>query len=233
MKKIHRFIGQVYIQGNSARLEDPDIARQAISVLKLKPGEVISICDGVGQSWTGPIQGFGKKEIEIDIQETFSGGDGYRRDISLYVALLKNEHFDLAVQKAVECGVHEIIPVISRRTIKTQLKQERTQKIIREAAEQSGRMVVPRLGEPVPFSKAIDRWKTTGMPGIFFDVEGREPLRALEGQACAYFVGPEGGWEQEEIDMAKKTGLHVMHLGPAVLRAETAVTVATYILAHT
>lgn len=233
MKKVHRFIGVIGIEGEIARIQDPDIARQASSVLKLKPGEIITLCDGQGQAWTGPIQGFSKTEIEIEIQETFSGGDGYVRDLSLYIAMLKNDHFDIAIQKAVECGVQRIFPVISRRTIKTQLKPERTQKIIREAAEQSGRMVLPGLGETLSFSQAVDQWKKSGTPGLFFDTESRHPLQPPSGNVCAYFIGPEGGWDEEEIERAKQAGLQGVHLGPMVLRAETAVTVATYVLSHT
>lgn len=232
MKKIHRFIGMIVIEGIVARLIDEDIARQAKSVLKLSAGEVISLCDGKGHSWTGPIQGISKDTIEIEIEGSFDGGDGFVRDVTVYLAMLKSDHFDFALQKAVECGAQRIVPIISRRTIKLQLKPERAQRIIREATEQSGRLVVPELLDARSFLQGLEHWKISGTPGIFFDVEGR-PMQSLpQTQAISCFIGPEGGWDEEEIQAAKQSGLQPTNLGPIVLRAETAVTVATFLLSH-
>lgn len=232
MKKIHRFIGQIEIEGSIARIVDTDIARQAKSVLKLNAGEVIGLCDGKGHSWTGPIQGISKDTIEIEIEGSFDGGDGFVRDVTLYLAMLKSDHFDFALQKAVECGVQRIVPIISRRTIKLQVKPERAERIIREATEQSGRLVVPELLEARSFTQGLEHWKISGMPGIFFDVEGRPMQSMPQTQAISCFIGPEGGWDDEEIQAAKQAGIQAASLGPIVLRAETAVTVATFLLAH-
>lgn len=232
MKKIHRFIGDVEIDGTIARLIDAEVARQAKSVLKLRIGELVALCDGKGASWTGPLQGISKEEIEIEIEQTYQGEDGLIRDVTLYLAILKSEHFELAVQKAVESGVKKIIPVLSKRTIKLQIKQDRIERIIREAAEQSGRMVLPELGEICSFEQAIDQWKISGETGVFFDGSGKQLMSSDISVQVSCFIGPEGGWEDLEIDTAKRSGLHICQLGNLVLRAETAATIATFILAQ-
>lgn len=232
MKKIHRFIGKVTIDGVIARLEDAEVARQAKTILKLRMGEFITLCDGKGASWTGPLQGISKDEVEIEIEQTYQGEDGLVRDVTMYLAVLKSEHFDLAVQKAVEAGIQHIIPVLSKRTIKLQVKQERTERIIREAAEQSGRMVLPKLHEMLSFEQALEHWKSSGDSGIFFDGSGKPLMPSDIAVQVSFFIGPEGGWEDAEIEAAKKSGLHICQLGNLVLRAETAATIASFILAQ-
>lgn len=232
MKKIHRFIGTIEIDGATARLIDAEVARQAKSVLKLRMGELITVCDGKGASWTGPLQGISKEEIEIQIEQTYQGEDGLIRDVTLYLAILKSEHFELAVQKAVESGVKKIVPMLSKRTIKLHIKQDRIERIIREAAEQSGRMVLPQLGEICSFEQAVDTWKISGESGVLFDGSGKQLMPSDLSVHVSCFIGPEGGWEEAEIQTAKQRGLHICQLGNLVLRAETAATIATFILAQ-
>ncbi|MCC7357215.1 16S rRNA (uracil(1498)-N(3))-methyltransferase [Candidatus Uhrbacteria bacterium] len=232
MKKIHRFIGKVEINGVIARLEDEEVAHHLKTVLRIQLGEVITLCDGKGSAWTGPLQGVSKQEIEIEIQQTYHGEEGLFRDVTMYLAILKSEHFDLAVQKAVECGVKTIIPIITKRTIKLQIKPERIEHIIREASEQSGRMFLPSLLKIQTFQEAVEQWKASGESGIFFDGSGKSNILHDIKTKVSFFIGPEGGWEDSEIETAKKEGLHICQLGNLILRSETAAIIASYTLAQ-
>jgi 16S rRNA (uracil1498-N3)-methyltransferase len=151
----------------------------------------------------------------------------------LYCAILKRENFELALQKAVEVGVTRIVPVRSHRTVKFNIKRERMAAIIKEAAEQSGRGIIPVLDEPKSFPDAVgDSIHHDGR--LFFDVYG-SPFEVTTvhtlASVCA-FIGPEGGWSDEERAAAKQAGLRSVSLGPLVMRGETAAIVAGYLLAR-
>ncbi len=210
--KIHRFIG------NPA---DPEISRQIKQVLKLKPGEQAIFSDGQGSDELMEYQGnsawklLEKLEIERPI-----------REVSLYLAILKKENFELAVQKAVECGVSKIIPMITERTVKTGLNIERLEKIIKEASEQSGRSILPALSPILNFKDAL----ATSQDGekIIFHLGGNEYQADKNSKNISIFVGPEGGFTEKEIELAKNSGFSVSSLGNLTLRGETAAIVGTY-----
>ncbi len=234
MKKIHRFITPVKIEGEMLTVEEMDVVRQVRDILKIKLGESIAICDGQGKEWTIEVQGMSKTEIQGLIIDQFSGTDPIPMDVTLYLSLLKSENFELAVQKAVECGVMRIVPMISRRTIKLNIKLDRIQRIIREAAEQSGRLMLPALSEIQNFDEALRMIKDNQESAIFFDLEAK-PLSSLEkisGQKRSILIGPEGGWDEDEIQKIRNAGIPAANLGPFVLRAETAAPIATYLLTH-
>ncbi len=156
----------------------------------------------------------------------------------LYCAMLKRENFELVVQKATECGVAEIVPIVTARTVKLGLKIDRLQKIAREAAEQSGRGIVPEIFDPMSLKESIVHAKQNNA-NILFEPSGSHflgtlvPFR-LDATKVAMnrglFIGPEGGWTDDEVDQMRGAGYHVVSLGPRVLRAETAAIVAVFYL---
>jgi 16S rRNA (uracil1498-N3)-methyltransferase len=119
--------------------------------------------------------------------------------------------------------------VVTGRTIKKDVKLERLSEIAREAAEQSGRGVVPAIREPMIFEKAMQAAKGEK---YFFDAGGSELDSRLRGNdtEASLFIGPEGGWTPEESDIAKRAGATITSLGPRVLRGETACAVAVYLM---
>jgi 16S rRNA (uracil1498-N3)-methyltransferase len=139
---------------------------------------------------------------------------------------LKRENFEWLVQKATECGIHYIVPILTRRTVKQGLKLERLREIAREAAEQSGRGRVPGIGEPMPFAEALDAATKAGAT-YFFDVGGKRYTGS--GERASLFIGPEGGWDPEERALAIESRAMIADLGPRVLRAETAATIASFL----
>jgi len=228
VKKIHRFIGAYDLRATEIVLEDA-AARQIVSVLKMKTGEHILLCDGQGQQAEYEILELGKGSVGL----AQTGGvhaveTEPETQVVLYAAILKRESFEWAVQKSVECGVSRIVPLLTRRTIKKDVKQERLQEIAKEAAEQCGRGIIPVVAEPMSLVDALKDAQDNER-NYFFDIDAGD-RRLTSGGTSGLFIGPEGGWDEDEILLAKKTGLIPVSLGPRVLRGETAVAVAVYLM---
>ena len=225
--KTHRFIGPYDLHKTEIVLDDA-ASRQMASVLKLRTGESVILCDGKGREASYEILEIEKNEIGFarigDVHQVQAEPE---YQVTLYAAILKREHFDWAVQKAVECGVTRIVPVVSRRTIKKDVKQERLQEIAKEAAELSGRGIVPQVSAPMEFGDAVTD-AASNHTNFFFDVSSEEPELKRKG-SVGLFVGPEGGWDNAEIENAKRAGFTIASLGPRVLRGETACAVAVYL----
>ncbi|HVM90619.1 MAG TPA: RsmE family RNA methyltransferase [Verrucomicrobiae bacterium] len=226
MKKVHRFIGAYDLRATEIVLEN-DAAHQIASVLKMKTGERISLCDGKGHEAAYEILKLGKGSVGLaragGVHEVEAEPE---TRVTLYAAILKRESFEWAVQKAVECGVAEIVPVVTDRTIKKEANVERLQAIAKEAAEQCGRGIVPTVVSPMKFGEAVGR--ANGMT-YFFDVEGEAPLAVRGKDGVNLFIGPEGGWSEQELANAKRAGFAISSLGPRVLRGETACAIAVYL----
>lgn len=224
--KLHRFIGSYDLRFSEIVLED-EAARQMSQVLKLRQGEQIVLCDGQGMQATFTIAEISNGRVglarigEPDVVPTES-----RHMVTLYAAILKRENFEWLVQKATECGIYRVVPILTRRTVKQGLKVPRFGDIAREAAEQSGRGRVPEITEPIPFVDALAVATQTGAT-YFFDIGGKRYTGG--GEKCSIFIGPEGGWDPEERAMAIESRATIADLGPRVLRAETAATVASYL----
>jgi 16S rRNA (uracil1498-N3)-methyltransferase len=165
--------------------------------------------------------------VLVEIEKVAKDKIGEKK-VTLFCAVLKKENFELVVQKATECGVSKIIPIITARTVKTGLNLERLQKIAREASEQSGRSTVPEISEPISFDESLEMTRQNDLK-ILFDISGKF-LGKTSKNSPAIWIGPEGGWTPEEIKKATQNNFKIASLGPNTLRAETAAIVATYML---
>jgi 16S rRNA (uracil1498-N3)-methyltransferase len=228
--KIHRFIGNFDLSKKELTIKDVEIINQMKNVLRLKTGETVELCDGKHISAMADICKIEKESITVLIKKMEENKNKTKNEVSLFCAVLKKENFELVVQKATECGVSKIIPIITARTIKTGLNLERLQKIAKEASEQCGRITIPEISEPIDFDGAI---KNTVGENIIFDISG-EPLSDLKinSEKINIFVGPEGGWTEAEIAKAKSLNFKLASLGPLTLRGETAAIVATYLVSN-
>jgi len=216
------------ISGEQVEITDPEVVGQIRNVLKLKAGEQVLLCDEGMNEVLAEVTEIVHKVIKVKVIKEQRNENEPLRKVMLYCAILKRENFELVVQKATEIGVAEIVPVITRRTVKLALKQERLEKIIKEAAEQSGRGVVPKLHEPIEFEKAVEQVKDK--QNILFDSSGSIPASSSQLPASiAIWIGPEGGFDETEIAAAKTAGFHIATLGKLTLRAETAAIVASYL----
>ncbi len=238
--RLHRFIGEYNLNKDTLEITDLNFIKQIKSVLRLEIGDFLILCDGLGTEAKVEIIEINKREIKIKVLEKIEKENNLKK-VSLYLAILKKENFELAVEKAVEVGVSEIIPVITTRTVKTGLNIERLNKIIREASEQSGRVYLPKLSPIMKFEDAIEDGKKNE-ENIFFTlsvatdgvdiVDIKEPPRGSKTSArknsASIFIGPEGGFTEEENTFAKENNYEIISLGDLTLRAETAAIVATY-----
>lgn len=230
-KKIHRFIGGFDFSQPQLNITDAGLVHQLHGVLHLAHGEEIILCNGKGREALVRITEINKKEIIVAIEKS---GEAQAEPIvlaTLYCAILKREHFELVVQKATEVGIADIVPIITHRTIKLNLRLDRLEKISKGAAEQSGRGKVPVIHELVSFERAVVHAQKNDM-NLFFDATGSPVLDALQKTQSVprgFFVGPEGGWDESEIELAKANGFQIVSLGPLTLRGETAAIIASYL----
>lgn len=232
--RLNRFIGEYDLSLQRVEITEHETVKQIRNVLKLKVGEKIILGDGEGREAEVTILAITSKSV-IGIIEKIKHVEENTRKVHLYLAILKKENFELAVQKAVEVGVSSITPVITERTIKTGLNMERLNKIIKEASEQSGRSIVPTLSPIIKFEDALEAGKNSEEKIIFHLVNtpycpSKDSGSTTNKKAnnVSIFIGPEGGFTPKEINSAKDAGYDVASLGSSTLRGETAAVVATY-----
>lgn len=223
----HRFIHHADISGSDFTSTDEAFIHQVKNVLRLSLGEEFIVCDGNGHEAAATITSITTDKLEATLHNFTTISHEPKRRITLYVSLLKRENFELVVQKATEVGVHAIVPIISARTIKTGFAEDRLKKIILEASEQSGRGTVPSLSHPMSLIDAFAH-EQGAQTKLFFSLGGDAVDPQTLPDDVALFIGPEGGWTDEEITAAQNAGCTLASLGGLVLRAETAAICATY-----
>ena len=230
--KTHRFIGPYQLSTGTLRIDDEDLAHQMRSVLKLKAGEIIILGDGRGIEATCKILRYDADAVFVEGISLGHNANELPGRTTLYCAVLKSDNFELAAQKATEVGISEIVPILTERTVKGSLRVERVRKIVREAAEVAGRGLIPVVRDVVTVESVLTE-ASKNDTNLFFDPSGT----VFTGVAktvhhAGIWIGPEGGWNEKELELAQQLGMRIASLGPLVLRAETAVIVATYMVAH-
>ncbi len=223
-----------------------DEARHLRDVLRLEPEDEVYVFDGLGKEFKCSIDDIRKDRTRLRlISEVAPFRSESSVQLSLAVALLKGEKFDLVVQKATELGVFRILPIMTRLAdIRLRDENEATRRVIRwrrialEAAKQSGRALIPQVTKPVFFIDLIKSESFVETRVMFSEREGESfpkfKDRVSEGpQSITALIGSEGGWTDEEIVFAKDHGWTLVTLGGRILRAETAAITATVLLQHT
>jgi len=232
--KIHRF----FIQDLSLKKEektliltDKEVIHQIVKVLKLKIGEQLAFCDGQNREVICILESIDKKELTLKVIEYKELPQKDRQTI-LYLAILKRENFELAVQKSAEIGVDKLVPIITDKTVKTGINLERLNKISKEACELSGRGTMMSVEPVIKFSESIKQAKENDV-NLFFAPGGKEfvPNQTIDNKAqkVGLFIGPEGGWSDGEILIAKEKSFQIVGIGKNVLRGETAAVVASFL----
>ena len=201
------------------------------SVLRMREGESLDVVDGSGRVYIASVKDAAKNNfvLIIDGEQHGSHEPGVR--VTLFQSVSKGERMDLTIQKAVELGVHKIVPVLSERCVVRldgkKDKSDRWQKIALEAARQSGRDIVTVVTEPVRFADAV-KSSGAGLKIIPWEeakgITLKEVLVKRSGleNEISVFIGPEGGFTAAEADMARANGIIPVTLGPRILRTETA-----------
>jgi 16S rRNA (uracil1498-N3)-methyltransferase len=224
-----------------------DEARHLREVLRLKPGDEVYVFNGEGKEFLSRIAESRRDTARLDvIREVEPARPESQLQLTLALALLKGEKFDLVVQKATELGVAHIVPVITKHA-DIRLRDEsdaakrvtRWQRIAMEAAKQSGRGVVPKVAGVITFASLIET-ASEDKPSdclIFSERDGQSLLQTKENivantKQITALVGPEGGWSDEEIAGACAADWTIVTLGGRTLRAETAAIVVVALLQH-
>ncbi|MDR0222940.1 MAG: 16S rRNA (uracil(1498)-N(3))-methyltransferase [Oscillospiraceae bacterium] len=223
------------ISGGGFTLTPSDL-RHAEKVLRIKRGGKAVICDGRGTDYLCAYTGGGVFEII----EAFSNAAEPDIRVRLFQCLPKSDKMDFIVQKAVELGVSEIVPVISARCVSRPdgksgpAKSERYRKIAYEAAKQCGRGKIPAIGEFSDFKAAVRSFDRAGTGIIFYECGGERlndiVKNAKPGAAIDVFIGSEGGFETAEVDLARRLGITPATLGKRILRVDTASVAAISVL---
>jgi len=213
-----------------------DEARHLREVLRLKPGDEVSVFDGAGREFRAVVAQARRESAELDLKDEIAPARPESPlKITLAVALLKGEKFDLVVQKATELGVYQIVPLITRHAdIKLRDASDaakrvtRWQRIALEAAKQSGRALVPEVDQPRDFVSVVS-WSN---PCVLFSEKEGEGMKRIDADRVTAIIGSEGGWSDEELAQARAAGAQIVTLGGRILRAETAAITTTALLQH-
>lgn len=214
-------------------LKGPDV-NHIRNVLRMHPGEEILVGDGGGGEYRCVLSELSEEEIRAGILWKLDGNAELPCEITLFQGLPKSDKMDLIVQKCVELGVFRVTPVSTRRTVvkldakKEENRRKRWESISESAAKQSGRGIVPEITGVMSFPEALLEAKKLDVCLIPYEraenmSRTREILSAIpKGASVGIFIGPEGGFEEAEVEEALAFGAKAITLGRRILRTETA-----------
>jgi len=217
-------------------------AKYLCDVLRMQPGECISLCDGARTDFTCRITELAKDKVTAELVNRERNRTEPPYEAVLYQALVKGDKMDLIIQKCVELGVSCIVPVSCTRSIvkldgkDADKKTARWQKIAEEAARQCGRGIIPRIESPIPYAKAMEQaCELSDLVFLPWEGEKSHPLSAVLDEFAreeaasknslprlSFFIGPEGGFDPKEIETALASDVRTVTLGHRILRTETA-----------
>lgn len=205
------------------------------NVLRMRPGEELSVSNGVdNREYRCGIEEISEDRILCRLRFVKEDGMELPSKVYLFQGLPKADKMELIIQKAVELGVYEIIPVSTKRAVvkldekKAKTKAARWQTIAEAAAKQSKRRVIPEVKNVMTMKQAVEYAKTMDVKLIPYELadgmqETKKRIASLQaGQTIAVFIGPEGGFEESEIEAAVKAGICPITMGKRILRTETA-----------
>lgn len=238
----HFFVEPSQVHEDEIRILGGDV-NHIRNVLRMRAGEELIINDGYGNEYGCRIHEFCEDTVKVRIVERRRVASELSSRITLFQCLPKGDKMELIIQKAVELGVSAVVPVASRRCVvkldakKEDNKRKRWQAVAESAAKQSGRAVIPRVMPVAGFSDALAQARKMDLCLIPYECAGelledgtksamertREILENIQkGQSVGIFIGPEGGFEKEEVETARRMGAKPVSLGRRILRTETA-----------
>lgn len=219
------------IKGNSIYISGSE-AHHILDVMRLKRGDRIVTFDSKGKEYEGVIENIAKKEIVVEILHTREVAIAEKINITLVQAIPKGVKIDFIIEKSVELGVDEIMPINSARTVVRLNKQRqesrynRWQRIALSASKQCGRLRLPIVYPVMEFIDAIKRTKDYDlalMACLHRDAQSlKKTITNFKGKRLIVFIGPEGDFTDGEVETAKAEGSKLVSLGPRTLRVDTA-----------
>lgn len=229
----HFFVTPGQVREDKIYIEGSDV-NHIKNVLRMKIGEELQVSDGNNKQYLCEILAMDAEEVCVSVKEELERDTELPSKIYLFQGLPKGDKMELIVQKAVELGVYEVIPVATKRAVvkldekKATKKTERWNGIAESGAKQSGRNVIPKVTQVMSYKEAMQYAKKLDVVLIPYELaEGMEETRRIvegiePGQSVGVFIGPEGGFEAEEVAYALEQGAMAVTLGKRILRTETA-----------
>ena len=229
----HFFVTPQQISGDKIRIEGGDVNHMK-NVLRMKLHEKAEISDGESRTYLCEVEAYEEDVAVLHILEEMEADTEPASKLYLFQGLPKSDKMELIVQKAVELGVYQVIPVEMKRSVfrlddkKKKKKADRWNSIAESAAKQAGRSRIPEVTMPLSYNEALKMAEELDVTLLPYELAGgmevtREVIRQIKsGQSVGIFIGPEGGFEPEEVDAAVSMGAKVITLGRRILRTETA-----------
>lgn len=217
---------------NTALLENDDAAHLA-RVLRAKPGDILTLCDGKGMEYEARLTEVSAQSAAAEILSSKKSASEPTIEVTLYAGLPKGDKLELIIQKATELGAVRIVPFVSEFCVakpkNEDKKAERWGKIAKEAAKQSARGRIPEVSAPISFAQLLREVKNEDVSFFFYE-RGGEPLfcnhqvhsRLADAKSISVITGAEGGFSPKEAQQAEQAGCVLAGLGPRILRCETA-----------
>ena len=228
------FVEPEQIQGNTVTILGNDV-NHIRNVLRMQPGEEISVSNGLdGKEYRCSITRMDDENVICSLMFIKEDGIELPARVTLFQCLPKGDKMELIIQKAVELGVYQIVPVASKRCVvkleekKAAAKVRRWQGIAEAAAKQSKRRIIPEVASVMTFRESLVYAASMDVKLLPYELaEGMEKTKGIigslkEGQRIAVFIGPEGGFDEDEAAEALKAGFASITLGRRILRTETA-----------
>lgn len=239
------FVEPSQIQDKKVIITGSDVNHMK-NVLRMKVGEEIAVRNGVdGKEYRCGIEEFAQDQVICSLRFIREEGVELPSKVYLFQGIPKSDKMEMVVQKAVELGVFEVIPVAVRRCVvkldekKAQAKVNRWQGIAEAAAKQCKRGVVPVVREPMTMKEAVSYAREMDVKLIPYELaedmaHTKKVIEAIRpGESVAVFIGPEGGFEESEVAEALAAGIEPITMGRRILRTETAgITVMSWLMYH-
>jgi len=229
----HFFVTPEQVREKNIYIEGTDV-NHIKNVLRMRIGEELEISDGEDRKYLCRIKEMSSDEIVAIISEELCVDTELPSKVYLFQGLPKSDKMELIVQKAVELGAYEIVPVVTKRAVvklddkKASKKVERWNSIAESGAKQSGRNVIPEVKTVMSFKEAVAYAKQLDVVLIPYELaEGMQETKQIisaihPGESVGIFIGPEGGFEETEVEYAMENGIKPITLGKRILRTETA-----------
>ena len=227
------FVPKENISENKIIINNEDVAHLK-RVLRACVGDELILCDGKGINYIANISSIEDKEIICDIISSEKSLTESNIEITIFQGIPKASKMDYIIQKTTELGVVNVIPCEMSRCVSkienakdSKKKVDRWQKIAEEAAKQSGRGIIPKVSEPVKFKHAVEMMKGYDLSFAPYECEEQNKLKDIltsknNVKTIAYMIGPEGGYDLDEINYLKDNNISTVTLGKRILRTETA-----------
>ncbi|MBV4419968.1 16S rRNA (uracil(1498)-N(3))-methyltransferase [Clostridium tyrobutyricum] len=237
------FVSKENIMENTAYILGEDV-KHIYKVLRLKPGDKVSINDCCGEEFLGLIKTIDREQVQVEILEKLDLDNESNIDVYLFQGFPKSSKMDLIVQKATELGVKEITPIFTDRVVvknkQGELKKaDRWNRIVKEACKQCKRSVIPKVNNPMEFKDIQQLLKNIDLIVVPYENEQSIGIKNLAQnmdknkiKSIGIIIGPEGGFAEEEISTLKDVGANIVTLGPRILRTETAGLVCTSLIMY-